>query len=367
MRFNLQKYKQNNQEFLIGFMTAKDIIDNSKVLIYNQGPEGYQREPNQPHINKISKYITENNQFILPTAIVLGINKDLVNINEIAANYFEVKINDTEKFRIVDGQHRIEGLKKTMNSKPEILDFPLPVIIILSERRSIELEIFTDINSKAKRINTDLAQLAKHDYEIIENEVKHSDIAKHIAIKAAFKLKEKENSIWFNAIKFDIQTDFNVGIIGIAMFSDSIIRIAEKFKSNYDLSNLTDKDDIITKCENIADELANVIDEIWTSIIKKKWESAFNENYQINNLGESVLTFYDTKYYLQKGIGTKSINNFIGDVLTGNKESRQEEILEIKKYISNSYVKSDDWMVGGTFAGYNSESGFKKIKDLLLK
>lgn len=365
MEFHFQKYNQNSQEFLIGFMTAQEIIDNSKVLIYNQDAGGYQREPNQPHINKISKYLSEEANFILPTAIVLGIDKKLVQETKIDENYFKVEVDETEKFRIVDGQHRIAGLKKAINSKTEISKFSLPVIIILSNQRSIELEIFTDINSKSKRINTDLALLAKHDYEIIENQIKPNEISKHIAIKAAFKLKENKNSVWSNAIKFDIQTEFNIGIIGVSMFSDSIIKIADKFKHNYDLSNLEDKDGIIAKCEEIANEVAVFIDDIWTNIIKKKWENAFNENYQINSLGESILKFYDTKYYLQKGIGTKSINNFISETVTTDKANREKEIQKIKNCISNSKIKSDDWVVGGSFAGYNSESGFKKIKDLL--
>lgn len=365
MKFHFQKYKQNNQEFLIGFMSAKDIINNSRVLIYNQDKGGYQREPNQPHINKISKYISENDKFILPTAIVLGIDKELILSKEISQNYVQIEIENSNRFRIVDGQHRIAGLKKTIATKPEVSDFPLPVIIILSEQRSIELEIFTDINSKAKRINTDLAQLAKHDYEIIENQIKQNEISKHIAIKAAFKLKENNQSIWANAIKFDIQTDFNIGIIGVGMFSDSIMKIAEKILKNYPI-NLNSKDDVIEKCDEIAIEVARILDKIWTNIIKKKWESAFQENLQLNSLGESVLTFYDSKYYLQKGIGTKSINSFISEVLSGNKSQTDEDIEKIRQYIFNSNIKSDDWIIGGRFAGYNSESGFKKIKDLLL-
>lgn len=367
MKFHLQKYKQNNQEFLIGFMTAKEIIDNSKVLIYNKDSGGYQREPNQPHINKISKYISENADFILPTAIVLGIDKSLVSETEVAGNFVNIEIDGSNKFRIVDGQHRIAGLSKANNSNIDISNFPLPVIIILSEQRSIELEIFTDINSKAKRINTDLAQLAKHDYEIIENQIKSEDVSRHIAIKTAFRLKESENSVWRNAIKFDIQTEFNVGIIGVTMFSDSIIKIVDKFKQNYDLSENNSKIDIINTCNEIANELADIIDTIWTTIIKKKWDNAFHENYQLNSLGETVLTYYNAKYYLQKGIGTKSINSFIGESLSGKKEHTQKEIEKIRQLINASNIKSDDWMVGSTFAGYNSESGFKKIKDLFLQ
>lgn len=364
MNFHVQKYIQNKQEFLIGTMTARQIIDNSKVLIYNKDEGGYQREPNDLHINKISKYILDNNNFILPTAIILGIDKELLISEEIVTNFYQVTLREQNKFRIVDGQHRIEGIKKSLLINNDNENFIFPIIIILTDpkRRSIELEVFTDINSKAKRINTDLAQLAKHDYELIENEIKSDEINNHIAIKTAFKLKENKSSVWSNAIKFDIQTDFNIGIIGVTMFSSSIQRIVEKYKKERGL-NVNNNKNIIKECDLLADEIAIFLNNVWTKIIKKKWESAFTENYLINSYGESVLTYYDSKYYLQKGIGTKSINNFIGEILDVN--SIENSFIKIENHITNSPIKSEDWIVGGNFAGYNSEAGFKKIKDLL--
>lgn len=315
MKFYLQKYTQNNQDFLIGTMTAKQIIDNSHVLIYNQDEGGYQRAPNLAHINKISKYIAEEDNFILPTAIILGIDNNLLSFKDVGPNFYEVSIDDAEKFRIVDGQHRIEGLKKARANKESIADFTLPVVIILTnpERRAVELEIFSDINSKSKRINTDLAQLAKHDYQVIENAIKDHEITNHIAIKTAFKLKENRDSVWSNAIKFDIQTDFNIGIISVSMFSNSIFKIVDKFKIIKGFSNNGNPHQVIEECNTIADDILMFLNDIWTNSIGKKWESAFKESYQTDANGESVKIFYDTKYYLQKGIGTKSINMFIGD------------------------------------------------------
>lgn len=366
MTISLIKYSQNQQDFFIGVMSARQIIDNSEVLIFNQHVNGYQRAPNQPHVNKIKNYILNSDDFLLPTAIMLGIDSDLIDVGTNGIhNVQTLNIKPNAVFRIVDGQHRIEGLKKAIERKKEIENLSLPVILIVTNpsRRSIELEIFTDINSKAKRINTDLAQLAKHNYEIIENEINEANINMHIALKTAFILKENDASVWYNAIKFNIQTDFNIGVIGVSMFSNSILKIVETFKNRDNSFDYDNRENIIKQCDSLANDIAKFIDTIWSDYIFKKWESAFSRNYTINEFGENTEFRYNTKYYIQKGIGTNSINGLIAEVIS--KKSLENTLKTLEARIKNSKIKTEDWQVGGEFSGFNSAAGFKKIKELL--
>ncbi|SFA58587.1 DGQHR domain-containing protein [Pedobacter suwonensis] len=368
MNVKVLTYIQNNQKFITTVLPAEILIKISKVLTYNQDPEGYQREANKVHYNKIKNYILDNaKDFILPTSIILGVDK-----KDIEKNLIEdekgISLNIDENaciFRIVDGQHRIEGIKKAIEKQDEVKDFSLPVTIVISNenRRSIELEIFRDINSKSKRINTDLAQLAKHNYEILEEKI--SNLNNHISIKTAHKLKEKKEGVWSNAIKFNIQTDFNFGIIGVTMFSESISKIVESYLKENPAPNTTDKKKIIDFCDKASVFLGDFLDILWSDIIYKKWNAAFTKEISQNEFGEVINTFYSSKYYIQKGIGTNSINSFFAETIA-SKGFKENSISEIRKKINSSQLKSEDWINGGPFSGYNSGSGFNKIKKLLI-
>lgn len=368
MKIQVLKYNQNGQEFISTVLTAGVLIKISKVLTYNRDPEGYQRDANKAHYNKIKKYIIENqNSFILPTSIILGVDRNLIEpslITEGGVNF--LNIDESSKiFRIVDGQHRIEGIKKAIEEKGEIEDLQLPITIVLSDerRRSIELEIFSDINSKAKRINTDLAQLAKFNFEVLEESI--VDINKHISIKTAYELKEKKEGIWANAIKFNIQSDFNIGIIGIAMFSDSLSKIVDLYTNTVDKPALSNKLLTIEYCNNCAVFLGNFLDELWSDIIFKKWNSAFTNEISLNEFGEVINSFYSNKHYIQKGIGTNSIHSFFSEVISLHGFNEKSKKV-IKEKIVGSKIKSEDWANGGPFSGYNSGSGFNKIKKILI-
>lgn len=368
MKVQVLRYNQNNQEFITTVLTAELLIKISKVLTYNQDPEGYQREANKIHYNKIKKYILDNtDNFILPTSIILGVDKSEI-INKLNSDNNGTYLTIDESaciFRVVDGQHRIEGLKKAIEIRQDIKNFTLPITIVLSNehRRSIELEIFTDINSKAKRINTDLAQLAKHNYEILEQTI--NEINKHISIKTAYKLKEKKEGVWSNAIKFNIQRDFNIGIIGVNMFSESILPIIDSYLKNKTLPDKSAKIEIIKFCDEASTFLADFLDILWTDIVYKKWNISFQKEIIQNEFGEIINTYYSNKYYIQKGIGTNSINSFFAEMVSINGFD-EKSISEIRRKINSSSLKSEDWINGGIFSGYNSGSGFNKIKKLLL-
>ncbi|MET0574025.1 MAG: DGQHR domain-containing protein [Pedobacter agri] len=368
MNIKVLTYIQNNQKFITTVLPAEVLIKISKVLTYNQDPEGYQREANKIHYNKIKNYILDNTKdFILPTSIILGVDKKDIEKNLIEDEKgTSLNINENACiFRIVDGQHRIEGIKKAIEKQEEVKDFSLPVTIVISNenRRSIELEIFRDINSKSKRINTDLAQLAKHNYEILEEKI--SNLNNHISIKTAHKLKEKKEGVWSNAIKFNIQTDFNFGIIGVTMFSESISKIVESYLKENPAPNTTDKKKIIDFCDEASIFLGDFLDILWSDIIYKKWNAAFTKEISQNEFGEVINTFYSNKYYIQKGIGTNSINSFFAETIA-SKGFKENSVSEIRKKINASQLKSEDWINGGPFSGYNSGSGFNKIKKLLI-
>jgi DGQHR domain-containing protein len=365
-------YQQNNQKFLSLTLPFGVINKISEALIYGENVDGYQRKPNKIHYNKIKNYaLKERNTFILPTSIILGADKEYIEpkLSQLDG-ISELDIDEERKsFRIVDGQHRVAGLREAVKTDSSINDFLLNVIVVLSEpsRRSIELEIFKDINSKAKRINTDLAELASHDYQIREQKIKPEEVNRHIGIKIAHYLKERdEENVWQNAIKFDIHSEVTIGIIGITLFTDSIKGIIDSYmKGNPFIGKISEGEKLIEYCQAAAEVIGKFLYDIWNDIIKTKWGSAFRHDIIKNDEGNLVNILYSKDFYIQKGIGIKSINPIISDIVFQKGFSPESKEM-IKDKIFTSKVKIEHWKNGGPFAGFNSESGFSKIKKMIL-
>lgn len=374
-KFPIFEYTQNETTFISLILPLNILVAISEVLVYGRDTDGYQRQPNTAHYNKIKKYVlTQNpNDFLIPTSIILGGNQEEVigKLEDLSGIKYLTIDDSIIKYRVVDGQHRIYGLSEASKVNPNVGNFPLNVIIVLTsnKNRSKELQIFTDINSKSKRINTDLALLAKFDYQIKENSIPVSDINQHIAVKSAYALKEaKGNNVWQNAIKFDIHSEVTIGIIGIAIFADSIKGIIEKYieENPYILGEIPlEGQDLIKYCNEASTRVSKFLLNAWNEIIKVKWPGAFKEDFIKNDEGELVKIFYDKDYYIQKGLGIKSLNPIIGDIVK-NEGFNDVALEKFREAIFASKVKIDDWKNGGPFSGFNSESGFTKIKQALL-
>ncbi|UKB83343.1 DGQHR domain-containing protein [Chryseobacterium sp. MEBOG06] len=378
MKFPAIKYNQSNYRLVSTVLPFNLINRLSKTLIYGKDEGGYQREQDQKHFLNIKKYI-ETNDFIFPNSIILAIdevkfqeivsydhdNKSLVYLN------FE-KINDIV-FRVVDGQHRLLGIQNAILKDELLEELQLQISIILTpaNKRSIEMEIFSNINSKAKRLKTDLIELAKYDYRIIENKVGKDELNQHIAINTAFYLNENftSSNVWQNAIKIDIHGEHKIGIIGVKAFSEAISGIIASYlnKDSNKISSLDVSNDLIIYSRNTAKELSEFIIKAW-QIVYKKWNNTFLDPHKIidiDNQYKSII--YNPSFYIQKTLGCKSINYILHDLLKqkfGNKFN-QEVLLEFEKIIFESKLNDSDWLLGKTLSGISSESGFNKVSRII--
>lgn len=372
------EFHQNNQIYITTVLPHDLINDHSEVLVYGNNPEGYQREPEPTHYNKIKDYILKSNEFILPTSIVLAVDEE-----DISKIFYENKLNFNllgakEKiFRIVDGQHRIIAMKEAIKSKPVLKNFLFNVIILITkkDKRSIEMEVFYDINSKSKRLKVDLIELARFNYRILEKTFKPREINEHISIQTAYYLNEKiEDCVWNNAIKFGIHDDHVIGVIGVNAFRESISNIVEAYLHINDngIYNTLEGKELVKYSQISAYKIAEFIHQAWSKTIKNKWDYCFSEgNLQLDLFFEPKKVYYNARYYIQRTMGAKSINSILGELVNsslkdGNKLGLNDKSLKaFDKLINESQLISDDWQVGGTFSGYSSESGFKKVSQFI--
>lgn len=355
-------------------MPFKCIDSCSEVLVYGEVEGGYQRKPEPKHYNKIRDYILTNlSEFILPTGVVLGLDNSLfskLNKAHNGKNVLELDSSNTEKvLRIVDGQHRIYGLREACKKEPSISSYQLPVIIVLTKenKRSKELEIFNDINSKAKRVKVDLIKLAEYEYRLKEDSINSANLTDHICIKTAYILKEdKPESVWHNAIKFDIHNDLILGIIGVKSFMESIEVIVKVYLRTHDVKVKPKYSDLLEYVNKASADISSFLFTCWDEHIKNKWPDAFDSQKIQMDIDEELKTYYYKKdYYIQKTFGVKALNGLISDVYRENNAIPNKSLANIKLRLSQSKIKNEDWRIGGRFSGLSSESGVKKVKDMI--
>lgn len=374
-------YKQNGQRYLNVVLPHEIIDSNSEVLVYGRKAGGYQREPEPSHYNKIKDYILRKHDFILPTSIVLAVDEEeLSNVlykeKELSFISLEKIYTNNKLFRIVDGQHRIIAIREAIKLKPELANFLFDVVILITKKnkRSIEMEVFYDINSKGKRLKVDLIELARFNYRILEKSFKEKEINEHVSIQTALYLNEEiKESVWNNSIKFGIHDDHNIGIIGVNAFRESISTIVNAFLNDDEkgiYKNLVGEE-LVLYTQKSAKKIANFIHSAWNKTVQQKWQYCFKDGLvELDLFYEPKKIYYNQNFYIQRTMGAKAINSILGGIVNrkiGNKTiGLSEEALSLfNKVILDSYITSDDWIVGGNFGGYSSESGFKKVSQFI--
>lgn len=375
MKFPAIKYQQSNYTLVSTVLPFKVISRKSKTLIYGIDDGGYQRIQDEKHFQNIRKYIELGN-FVFPNSIILAIDEnELANILEIESEEL-IYLNLDEKakflFRVVDGQHRLLGIEKACINSPELQDLKLQVSIVVtpSNRRSLEMEIFSNINSKAKRLKTDLIELAKYDFRIIEESIGAKDLNPHIAINTAYRLNENysETNVWQNAIKIDIHSDNKIGIIGVTAFSEAIAGIVNSYINlhNSEIRRMGSRE-LINFSRTASGEISEFIVKSW-SIVSTRWPKTFLDPYKeldIDNQYKSIA--YNPNYYIQKTLGCKSINYLISDLIKEEYNARYDSkvINTFSEIIYDCKLNDSDWQLGKALSGISSESGFRKVTRII--
>ena len=155
-----------------------------------------------------------NQAGIFPTSVLVNIRKDEGRLEFIPQmKLFEkveigtLKIPDDVKWYIIDGQHRIEALKKVLQEKEDIHKYPL-IVSMMNENKFNEMLFFWLVNSRAKSVETGLAYriLQNMLYNIkapewVESIMKGADRRIGIAATIVDYLNGREDSPFYRRIK----------------------------------------------------------------------------------------------------------------------------------------------------------------------
>jgi DGQHR domain-containing protein len=125
----------------------------------NANEKGYQRLLNKGRAKKLADYIVagqETKDAFLPTSIFLATNKN-ISFNS-SDNTIEIDIDQIGPFNVVDGQHRVEGLKMAAEKDNRVLEFEVPVNIAINLSEIEQMCHFLIVNTTQKSVEEGVAQ-----------------------------------------------------------------------------------------------------------------------------------------------------------------------------------------------------------------
>lgn len=136
MKLEVTRIIQNGKEVFIGTMKAGDLFrDQAKVESWLPGkPRAYQRVLRDQKVSNIARFVSKA-EGMMPTSVLLSVRE----LGEGGFHQYKgtpqgvLEIPDNKEIFVVDGQHRIAGLKRSVKEwgADQLENYPLPVVIMV--------------------------------------------------------------------------------------------------------------------------------------------------------------------------------------------------------------------------------------------
>ncbi len=318
----------------VDWMTLHTVVNVFDPLTF----KGYQRSIDEKHCDKIVAYLKEN--FFLPTAVICASRG---------------KFNEDGELYIVDGQHRVEALKRLKIRDParyeEIKDYELSVIVLEEAEEEVEIDTFITINKTSKKVDTSLAFVLKNriNYNRASMDISISK-REYLAVELAMALNES-SELWENKILFEGQPKQTPQLISLNAFVVSIRSFLYALQRHDIIPQDWSSSDELSNC---IKDLQNIMDSIWCQI-RDKWPELFCSDLEKRRIIQGSIGFSSMNKYLAQNLKTESINMSI-----------KEFIDHAAIWIQDIRFPSTVWFPGGQFSKYSSASGYSIIAQELL-
>ena len=157
------RVQQGNLTFYLTYLTGREIAtrDFYNIERFDSGTgQGYQRLLDQRRANELARFLLdawEKNEFpAIPTPAFLATERTL----EFDSNRNILSFNPEVvcPFNVVDGQHRLEGVRAAVQEDPRLADFHLPVTFAVELSEDHQMYHFFVINSTQKSVEQSLQQ-----------------------------------------------------------------------------------------------------------------------------------------------------------------------------------------------------------------
>lgn len=217
LRLPAVKVRQGNLTLYATAIKVKYLVQDGFYSVETLDPSGpsdsgYQRVLNQARAKRLADYIMkgmDHEDAFLPTSVFLATDKTL-HFGEDGTIRFD--INTTGPFSVVDGQHRLEGLKMAAMKDSRVLEFEVPVNIAVSLPKIHQMCHFLIVNTTQKSVDESVAQQinarlteASHVENMpslprwILNIVEKGEVNK--ALKLVTFLNNEDNSPWRGKVR----------------------------------------------------------------------------------------------------------------------------------------------------------------------
>jgi DGQHR domain-containing protein len=355
---------QKGVQIYSGILKASDLIKATKVDYYNStlAPDdpnqGYQRPLERSRITRIGSFLITTivnedggGDGLFPSAVTLASRKPL----QYDANSKTLSIRLDQPLQVVDGQHRIAGLRYAIEEKGEtaLEDFSIPFVIIETPDRYIEMDQFRIINGTAKSVRTDLVNAIITAMATSKGEsiIREKDRWKVVVTRVVDRLDKDPKSPWRGLILMPDEAGSPKGSNGKVVRATSFMT---SIKPVYDwLKNLH----FLDKSENLQEEADFVFDVVapfWAAVQEVVPDAFGNPD----------------EYVIQKTPGLFSLHKLlVSDLLPnmwhGRRDWSKKNFVE---FLNDSPELTDTefWHKNaGRASAYGSMKGFDELYKLL--
>lgn len=303
--------------------------------------QGYQRVPTRTRLLKLARFVEEEKNALFPTTVLLS-SRERIEFITRDGDVGTIKVK--KPLWIVDGQHRIYGLRLAIGEKDvkEWEKYELPVVILDNFDKEYETLQFFVLNTTQKRVSTDLAQrlLRKIGLErrsTISFSPGDEWISKALQVVDLLNDTDEKDNIWYARIKLPNTDRKAVNIIN----QTSMVSSLKPLLKEGALQGLNP--DLIYK------------------VLKNYWAA-------IRNL--MLQPFYSPReYVIQKTPGVFSLHDLANRVIINKivgsdyTKERFQKVLE-SIFSKESFGDEVFWRARGEGAAvFNSMKGFKVLAD----
>jgi DGQHR domain-containing protein len=271
--FDVVPSEQDNIKLFVGVAKAKDLIQVTTVDPYNpklsptDPQQGYQRPPERGRITRIGRYlIEEQGAGLFPTAVLLSSRTPLIYDKKEGT----ITVTSDSKLQIVDGQHRLAGLRYVIEEKKEAQfeNYNIPFVILVTPDRLVEMTQFRIVNGTAKQVRTDLVNmiLTATYSGMKRSEIPNSDRWKIVVSNVVDRLAKDPQSPWRGIITLpgEITSRKEGGkVVRATSFITSLQPVYVWLK---DTSGILDQ-----HCQSIEDEISymyKIVADYWRALQK---------------------------------------------------------------------------------------------------
>lgn len=333
--------------FYVGKMDSEDLV-NCFYVRSRDDEDGIQRLTSRKRVDEIESYCKDPDA-AFPTPIILSVDSSKCKLDDNNAIINTVVYeNSTEIFEIIDGQHRVKGIKQAQNS----FNFRCELLVVLMFDLTEEEKayIFSTINSNQAKVDKSLI------YDLFELSTERSPLKTCHYI--ARIMNSKEDSPFYQRLKMLGKKENELSTLSQGTFVKGLVDLISKnpqkdmilIKNGKKLPNedlalrtlfIREQDDVILKIiKNYFGAVKNIFTEEWNS----------------------------DKYILTKTTGYLGLIKAFPEFYDiGIKEGRlnQEFFEEIFRKIKIKFDEDKTQFVSNVFP--SGVTGQKKLRDYLIK